>query len=792
MIFENVELSQQNITFGPDGGRIYSFDHTTDSLIVKTFPGGTLVQTAPLDANLLNEVVSVEYDGYYLWTLTKLGLAGDLGNLIEKWFYDGTTVTKQIGVGKEIPLITGGGPVKYDSEAMTVHTYTTTLAFSADDGDFTVTLNDATFLEPGDPIYFGPSNAMAGEREEKFVASKLGNVVTLTAPLDNDYLVNDQVKYLKDIWLYNNSNGLDTSGGSLVRIGTKTGALTSFNSGMEWRNVTASSVKSNGDFIFIRGTQFLQYRRFGLNAGFQDSFILVNVKPNKQDIVKVYDITATSTSVLKLQDELVYFDFSSGTYLTTSWPTFNVDQEFFANRVFSITHTRDDKSILFTENTTGTFTAKVRDQYDVPVAGRSITVIEDDSTGFIVPGFETFVTDTQGEGVSKYRTGASLDHATPEITITDDVTNINSKTLYVQTPSVDGDSYLAQIEAVFGNVPLVQTTFSGQVPIVQIKDIDMSIPMVQFADLESEISIVQRDQSGLTQLTQIDRVISTKPLVQQIGISDITQVQQFQFLIFAIPQPFSIKNPVDTDITVRIVGFGTLSLIPSSLVFKVNGVDVASTVQITAFPGGLELFYNPPVDFPYGSTVTVEIFILDDDVPPNLISTIYTFETVDDFKDPVAVELFPPNLSINNPSTTEVYAVIRDNETGVDLSSIEFFVNGIQVTPTIEENIPGFFKVIYQSPVPYIFESTVSASIKVSDNASNVIIFPWNFSIEDSSGIFFTNHDPEDCDVLVPISKDVCLEAFGREQGIHIGSATFVVNGKEVVFALVPKVYRKD
>jgi len=65
MVFENVELSNPNITFGPDVGRIYSFDHITDNLIVKTFPGGTLVQNAPLNSNLQNEVISVEFDGFF-------------------------------------------------------------------------------------------------------------------------------------------------------------------------------------------------------------------------------------------------------------------------------------------------------------------------------------------------------------------------------------------------------------------------------------------------------------------------------------------------------------------------------------------------------------------------------------------------------------------------------------------------------------------------------------------------------------------------------------------------------
>jgi len=794
MAFENVELDYPNITLGPDPGRVYSFDHENDSLIVKTYPGGTTVDIAPLNANLKNEVISVEYDGYYFWTLTKLGSAGDLGISIEKWYYDGNIVTKQLGVGNEITLINGGFST-YDSEAMSVRTYTTELSFTTISGSMSATFDNVDFLDEGDHVYLGPSNFTVGDREELIVQSIVGNVVTFTTPLEFSYLVGDQVNYLKDIWVYNNYNGTDETNGSLLRISTQFGSLLEIRSGLEWKGVVAATVKSNGDFLFVRGTQLLQYRSYGVNSGFQTSLILVNVKPNKKDIVKVYDITADSTSVLKLQDFLVYFDSGSGNYQTESWETYNVDREFFANRVFSITHTRDNRSVLFREGVNGDFTVKVRDQYDIPVIGRTVSVSETDPVGYIDPGYESFITDSQGEGVSRYITGPGLDYDLPEITVTDVVSNINSKTLFVQVPSFDAEGNLIQIE----DIPAItyvsqEVTGSGITYVTQSPYVNSAMPLVQQTPSGyGAVPITQLLVEDLVYLTQQSiSGISELPVVQTERMTEPTEVQQYKFLIFAIPEPFSIKNPVDTNILVRIVGFGAIALDPDTLIFKVNGEDVTASVTITPFAGGFELEYDPPIDFEYLSRVTIEIYILDTDVPPNLISTIYYFDTIADYKAPIVTERFPPNFSVNNSSTTEVYGIITDNETGVDPSTIDMFVNGIRVLPTITEISPGIYKVLYNTTIPYAFESTVSAAIKIEDFAGNEIIESWNFDIGTSAGILFVNQYPEDCQVLIPVDANICIEAFGQEQGIHIDTALFEVDGKTVVYALVPKVYRKD
>lgn len=790
MVFENVEFNYSNIAFTPTQGRVANFDHVNDRLVIKTFPGGSLVQNAPLDSPLQNEVISAYYDEYYYWTLSKLGTTGNLGLLIQKWLYNGSSVEKIIGIGNEIPLINGGGFI-YNGEAIAPHTYKTTLAFTANPGNTVITLNDSSFLQVGDDIYLGPSNFTAGVREHKVVSGKSGNIITLNSPLVNGYLVNDKVTYLKNIWLFNNSNGLDTSSASLLEISSSTGSVVSIRSGGEWRNTTAAVSKSNGNLISIKGTQLFEYKPFGTGSGFQSSLTLVNTKVNKKQTVKVYDIEVDDSSVIKLQKELVYFDQLTGTYLETTWSEFNTDREFFANRVFSITQTRKS-SVLFGENVETEFTATVRDQYNIPVFSRSVSVTEDDPAGSIVTGFENFITDVNGQGVSKYTTGVGLDNNTPEIRITDDITNINSRSLYVQLKEENSIKPILQIISVNSPLHVLQFSNPSNLPLVQDLPASTSIPMDQVEDIDSFIPISQITESSNSFLLQLENSISSVHLLQKEAIQDFTQVTQYTFLIFAIPTPFSVKNPINTNILVRIVSFGALTLQPSTLVFKVNNIDVSGDIQVTAFAGGLELFYNPPVNFPYNSIVTVDISIEDNDVPPNLISTFYTFSIVPDLRDPIIQEVFPANRSKNNDNFTEVYAMVLDNETGLDLSTIKLFVNGTLVNHLIKEVLPGIFKVYFQTSIGYVYDSTVSASIRIKDNSENEAVKSWIFSIEKSAGIIFVNEDPEECDPLVPINSTVCIEAFGRESGIHINSTSFIFNDKAVVFALTPKVRRKN
>jgi len=790
MPFSNVNLSESSACFGPTGGRIYSIDHVTDTMLIKTYPGGTLVSTVPLDTSLLNEVLELSYDGYYFWTLSRLGSGVGIGIVINKWFLNNTTLVKQTGLANEINLINGS--TIYASEAFCVQRYETNLTTFASVGVTQVTLASALFLELGDSIYFGPSTAAAGERTERTITGISGNTVFFTVPLTIQFNNLDKVIYRKNIWVFNNSSGTDITSGSLIQINSYTGNILTSYSSSSWRNVTAANIAS-GNLAFVRGSQLLTYRPFGVNAGYQSSSMLLNIKNDNNTIIKVFSLEIDSTTIHKLQKESHIFNNTTFVYddEVGANANYHVDTEIIASKVQNITFIRD-RSTFLGGSSQSDFTVIVTDQYDLPILGRSISITEDDSSGSIPGGFNSFTTNALGRGITRYNSGAAPTNRPVLITVRDVGTNLRLNTyveqfqnilnigLVDQENTTPSRTLVDQDRLSFHNLLDQTTNIVGAAFIDQDKPTDIEIPIDQVIQYYSMV------------LEQLPFVTGLNLIDQNIPIEEITTVIQYNFLIFALPAPYSRKNPVDTNILLRIIGFSLTPLNTSTLIFKVNGVDVTSQIVVTPFGGGLQIDYNPALNFNYSSTVSVYLEIEDTNLPPRTISTFYTFDTVGDFKAPFLETVYPPDNSINNLPTTEVFAIIADLETGIDLSSIEMYVGGKQVTPTTSYTDSNSVKVSYQTTDAYPYEADLTAAIRASDIEGNTFFGSWNFKIKPSAGVLFINNNPEECSVLVPVDTDVCIEVFGLEDGVNLESLTFNVDNKEVTYVLKPKVYRKE
>lgn len=786
--FSNIALDFGNFSFGPVSGRVYSLDHTTDTMIVKT-TGGTLVTTYPLNIGLPNEVLCLEWDGYYWYSLSKLGGGPGIGVVVNKWFLNGSILEKQVGVGNEINFINGATST-YDSEAMCVERYITALTFAATSGSssITVTSGSISFLQLGMSVYIGPSTAGAGEVLERTVIGIAGNILTLNTPLTVGFNTGDKVIYRRNIWIFNNKHYL-TDTGSLIQVNSYDGSLVSIYSSCEWKHATAATF-NNGNICFVRNHQLLRYKPFGINAGYQNSALLNNIEVDTTTLIKVYDIEIDDTTVYKLQKKQHQYDTITHIFsdITSTSSKYEIDTEIVAAKVTSITSKRD-RSVLFGSANTADFVVQVRDQYDVPVFGRSFAITEDDTSGFITAGFTSFTSDTDGKGTTRYSTGASPTFRNPTIFATDVGTQYRLSLQVDQRPNTSNTGFVQQEASLSNKCFVVQQVPSGLV-------------MLEQTNLNSITLIDQTLPENTMQLQQYI-IENTGPIQQNAPLEQITLIEQFQelselvsviqydFLIFALPKPYSIKNPVNTDILVRIIGFGAIPLNSSTLIFKVNGVDITSQVVITPFGGGLELFYDPSSNFPYSSTVTVEISIDDTDIPPKTISTYYTFDIVSDVKKPIIETVYPPHHSIDNLPMTEVYAIIKDLETGVNLSSIQMFIEGRLVSHITEVVDNYTVKVSYQTLEPYVYESSIATSIYVEDNEGNRVVGSWIFNIKPSSGVLFNNLDPDPCDSLVPIDENICIEIFGLEDGVNIDSLTFNVSGKDVTYVLQPKVIRK-
>jgi hypothetical protein len=109
------------------------------------------------------------------------------------------------------------------------------------------------------------------------------------------------------------------------------------------------------------------------------------------------------------------------------------------------------------------------------------------------------------------------------------------------------------------------------------------------------------------------------------GLETFTVIETFIPIPWAVPTPYSIRNAPYTNIWQRLSN-PSIPMNWSTLVYKINGVEVTDQVQITLIPGGAELFYNPPQDFQLNSRVWVYVYV---SASPTVTRTFATNTPID-------------------------------------------------------------------------------------------------------------------------------------------------------------------
>lgn len=793
MVFQNVQLAYQNFSFGPTPGRIYSIDHTTSSMIVKSYAGGdivsTLIATLPLSLPIQNEVLELEFDGLYFWTLSSL--SNNYGITINKWKIEGSElIQKNISLNAAIQLQSIPGYITYNSEAFAVHRYRTYLAFAAEDTATSIIVNDATYFTLGDVIYIGPPY-QGDFVTEKIITGITGNTIHFDGQVGTHYYSNDLVICRKNIWIFNNYAGMQETG-NLIEFNSRTGEQVSSSTSNEWRSVSAATSYSH-TITFIKDSQVLEYKPFGLNKGYQSSAFIGNIRVDHTTTIKTVDIALDSGFLSKLQDKRHRYDVTTSTWKdeVSIGGFYEIEQNQIAPKVTSLSIERLGPSVLLGSQATTDLRVNVRDQYDTPRLGVSISVTEDDLTGSIT-NISGSTTDIKGQVRVRYNTNNLPDFSNPLISIIDVSSQYKESSRLEQKSNVKGTKSLDQVTKIYGNSSINQVKTANTRRLDLISTINNSTTVTQ-ADWKSITVVVQDLAINTLPIQQAILATDTTPLDQSKPIESSATVVQFYFLIDAIPVPYSIKNVVDTNIMIRLLGYNIATpLDANTIVMKVNEVDVSNRVIVTLFQGGLQIDYDPPENFKYSSRTNVYISIRDTSFPVRTFSTSYYFDMVGDYKSPILIKLYPPNKSIENLSTTEVYAIIKDLETGINIDSIKLYIDGRVVNHTVEELEDSSYKVLFNNVCPYINESEVFSTIYAEDLEGNKLIGPWSFFINHSQGVLFTTIVPERCEYLVPIDTLICGGAFGLEDGINLDTLKLSVKDREVKYAITTKVYRKE
>jgi len=403
MAYENLKLMKKNFTV--DQGYFYMFDEAQDNLLQKTDDGNTSF-TYPFDILMTNEVLSAEYDGVYFWSLEVGSGADDM--TIKQWKIDNYICKLQ-----KTFYFTESGSHKYESEAFSVEHYHTTLNGATASGSSTLYLNkysDHSSMNftttSGDPLilHLGPNSN--DEEEDVQVSTTISGGVTISGTTQYSYDSGDNVNYYTNIWMFNNYDGLNSTG-ALYKFDAYTGDyLTRYGSGA-YKDVSAATFYNVNSFTDYGNVDTLAYVK-STNTLFMDisqgtlphygSMVMDNVRKDEATLIKIYDMVMDDQNVYRLQKEATYYDTDN------AWTYYSYQLSSLDSFVTSISLAAYPAIIAANQVSTSDIVAIVKDQFLQPIVSRLVYFSDDNTLGDITGG-TPINTDSDGKAQTIYKSG---------------------------------------------------------------------------------------------------------------------------------------------------------------------------------------------------------------------------------------------------------------------------------------------------------------------------------------------------------------------------------------------------
>jgi len=346
----------------------------------------------------------------------------------------------------------------------------------------------------------------------------------------------------------------------------------------------------------------------------------------------------------------------------------------------------------------------------------------------------------------------------------------------------DSTAIMVQLEAFESEGRLNQLT----------DEVENIIPLIQDKQVENEL--------------QISQTHTSRHVLDQN--KDSVQINQFKFIEDAIPPFWSEKNPVDTNIWIHLRPY-IASLDQNTLVFKVREVSYAGDtgyIDVTGScvvigdggsPQGLKITYNPPTNFHHQAMVFVSIEVYDQAPTPNIILTDYWFKIIPDYKAPYILNENPAREEEDVALDTNIEFDVLDAGVGVDITSLEFFVNNRIKIPTVS-GVSGGYHVSYNPSEDFFYGETVEITVKVRDASAyqNILYDMWRFYCVGSTGPWIDRSSvyPKSCSEGVDREQtNIYVNMYAiNDTGLDRESILIEIGGKERNVTITPIIYRVD
>ncbi len=797
MVQENLLLQQPNFCISPLIGTFASIDTTqTDSRLLIKNTSGDVTVSYTFNPNITqNSIIyyldyigpinqSALQDGMVFITMES-NLSSSVS--IKKWNLN--KANTRLDLDYTISKATSGDEI-IKSDCMAAGRYYTNLSNTTVTGTANIEIDNVDTIVSGTRLYVGPSSntSYLNAYEEVTATAVSGTNVSISSPngvpLLSYFNSGDPVTYLGDFYLFSDvAYGNDTSKGSLITLDNFTGVTLSRDNSAIYSDIQAANYGTpfyntvafvkRSELLYIDIDDYTRVRSVRLN---------VTTPGQDGDPVEVYNLAFTTSAVYRLQKEKVVRQ-DDGSYITLNWATYNYHEDGFFRFVDCITLETNPIGIVANQETI-TIQGQVIDQYGMAVSGKLIQFdkISGDQNGLWGEVNRQATSDINGRFSITYTSGwydeseASDINEDINISARTDGSNILTGSIYIWTffkfhlnakfimgPDTEtyfGAEIIIQKENIFDSTNSFTqiSQFTSHFDIEARNYLDIIAPIIyQWRSFKSELGMVQRELvSSDFSVSQIDLIRGTFP-VSQTYVSrhliagsneDDVEIAQFRFIIDAIPVPFSEKNNVNANIWIKLAPYG-FDLNKSTLVFKVREVSYAgdtgfinyentANLEITEFDAGggligLEVLYTPDVYFHNSAIVYVYLEIYDNGIPPNRIEFDYWFTVIPDYKAPYIENERPYRGETGVLINSDITFDIVDTEVGVDINTLDIYINN-RGKPFTYEEIERGYQITFHNIFDFYYEQAIEISIRVADSSAfgNVLYDMWRFYCESS------------------------------------------------------------
>ena len=223
----------------------------------------------------------------------------------------------------------------------------------------------------------------------------------------------------------------------------------------------------------------------------------------------------------------------------------------------------------------------------------------------------------------------------------------------------------------------------------------------------------------------------------------------------------------------------------NTISITLNGEQIIGSpnTNITQIGNGYRIRYTSPERLL--GQINVIIDAADMKNPPNVMPTeTYYFICTLDNASPYVSNLEPQNGDENVPIDTNIQLEVHDDKTGVDPSSIELSVNGVDVTSSSTiQTISGGYFINYFPETDFDFNETVNISVQCQDLAitPNQLNYSYSFVIQnDIEPPYVINQNPPPDTIGVPLNTNIYLEIVDDGLGVDETSIIMYVENELV------------